>query len=294
MSFLRSFAMISFIAWTAATSGTAEETKGKLSQALTFHASFDEGVSADVAKGSANLFTITATKPKQKTEKGLLTEGKTTLEKDAGLGGKGGALKFSARNAKWIYYPAENNVPYKTTDWSGTVSLWLKLDPADLDPGYNDPVQLTTRTWNDGSFFVDFDKSGDPRDFRLGVFPDLTVWNPEKKEVPEDKRPLFKVSNPPFSKAEWTHVAFTWRNFNNGDKKGVATFYLNGKRQGQITGWQQTFTWKEDEEKRLYLGLNYQGLLDDVSCFNRALSDKEVAAVFAAKDGLRTLLEGDS
>lgn len=76
---------------------------------------------------------------------------------------------------------------------------------------------------------------------------------------------------------------FTWSGYNKGDKEGVAKFYLNGHLQGEITGWNQQFTWKDDEESRLYLGLNYIGLLDEVSCYNRALTVKEVTVLHDAQ-----------
>ena len=177
-------------------------------------------------------------------------------------------------------------MPYAKTNWSGSVSCWLKLNPEqDLEPGYCDPIQITTRAWNDGSFFVDFDEKGDPRDFRLGAFADLLVWNPEKKEVPIEQRPLHSVTNPPFSRDQWTHVAFTWDKFNTGEKDGVATFYLNGHLQGSITGWNQQFTWKEDEESRLYLGLNYIGLFDELSCYDRALTSEEIVSIYQNQKG---------
>lgn len=269
----------------------ADEEGGHWLDALTFLASFDDGTDADRARGDSRLFTLRKGDGDAGLQPvaGLHTDGGTSLVAEAGLAG-GGALQFTRRDAPWLFYEAEDNVAYASEDWAGTVSLWLRLDSADLEPGYNDPVQLTTRTWNDGAFFVDFDKEGDPRDFRLGVFPDLAVWNPDNKDIPEGERPLLKVRNPPFSRETWTHVAFTWEHFNNDDAAGVATFYLNGERQGQIKGWNQTFTWKPDEEKRLYIGLNYQGLLDDVACFNRALSGAEIAAVYAGKGGLRKLV----
>ena len=280
------FSGVVCLALAASSSSLAED---KWAQALTFLASFDKGTDADYCKGDAGLYTLVTEAGEKKGKPGLHSEGKTVPIAGEGLGGSG-ALEFKKRNAPWLYYKAEKNVPYAKEDWAGTVSVWLRLDSGDLDPGYNDPIQLTTRTWNDGAFFVDFDKEGDPRDFRLGAFPDLEVWNPEKKEVPEEQRPLVGVENPPFARDQWTHVAFTWRAFNNGDKAGVATFYLNGKRQGEIKDWNQTFTWKDDEEKRLYIGLNYQGLMDELSCFDRNLTDDEIAAVYAKGNGLRELV----
>jgi predicted dehydrogenase len=256
-------------------------------QAMTFLASFDgPSADADHAAGDGKIYTLVKDGDAP-SKQGLHVDGKTVLISDQGLGGSG-ALRFDKRDAPWLFYKAEDNVPYSEKDWSGTVSVWLRLDGADLDPGFNDPIQLTTRAWNDGAMFVDFDKEGSPRDFRLGVYADLAVWNPDNKEVPDEQRPLLKVANPPFSRESWTHVAFTWEKFNSGDKSSVATFYLNGKRQGSIDGWNQTFTWKADEEKRLYIGLNYQGLMDDLACFSRALTEDEIAAVFASKSGLKS------
>ncbi len=249
-----------------------------IQKARTLRASFDTGIDADEAKGDAKLYTRVG----KAAEAGLQTEDATRRVEEGGL--RGGALKFTKSKAPWVFFKAADNVPYASENWSGTVSCWLKLDPEeDLDPGYCDPLQLTTRTWNDGAFFVDFDKEGDPRDFRLGAFADLPIWNPEKKEVPESERPLLSVKNPPFGRNDWTHVAFTWEKFNTGKKDGVARFYLNGHLQGSITGWNQQFTWKAEEESRLYLGLNYIGLLDELSCYDRPLTGEEIAILYRAE-----------
>ena len=258
----------------------AQSVPASLQEAMTFYSSFDRGIEADVAKGNPSLYTITSKQPKETIRRGLHAQGQTEWATGMGIGG-GAALKFNERNAPWIFYRGEKNVRYGTNQWSGTVSLWLKLDPEnELAPGFADPLQLTTRAWNDGSFFVDFNKDGDPRDFRLGAFADLNVWNPGKKEVPEDQRPLFPVQAPPFGKDRWTHVLFTWANFNTGKKDGVAKLFLNGEFQGEITDWNQTFSWKPEETIKIYLGLNYIGLLDEVSCFDRALTENEIKWFF--------------
>jgi sugar lactone lactonase YvrE len=158
--------------------------RAAITKDLTFYASFDHGVDADFALGDAHLFTVVATKPERKTEPGLHTAGATRLA--SGKGRRGNALEFTKREASWIFFDGFRNVDYRARDWSGTVSLWLKLDPeTDLDPGFADPLQLTTRAWNDGSFFVDFNKDGDPRDFRLGAFSDLFLESREQGDPGE-------------------------------------------------------------------------------------------------------------
>jgi hypothetical protein len=167
----------------------------------------------------------------------------------------------------------------------------MKVDPInELDPGYVDPIQITPNTWNDASFFVDFNKDGNPRAFRLGAFADRAVWNPTKKEVPEPQRPLVPAKSHPFSKDKWTHVAFTWKRFNTGKKDGIATLYLNGKKEGSITGWNQQFSWS-GKPHRILIGLNYMGLFDELACFNRALSAKEIKRIHAHQATLPKLLK---
>tara|TARA_B100000959_G_scaffold203366_1_gene212926 strand:- start:614 stop:1444 length:831 start_codon:yes stop_codon:yes gene_type:complete len=262
----------------------ATAAESSLKSALTFYASFDEGTDADLAKGNKQLFTLVDKQPKP----GNHTDGLTSLVKDKGL--FGGALLFSQRKAKWLLYDGAKNFHFAEKNWSGTVSFWLKVDPVnDLDPGYVDPIQVTPNTWNDASFFVDFNKDGNPRAFRLGAFADKAVWNPTNKDVPEPQRPLVPAKSSPFSRDRWTHVAFTWEGFNTGKKNGVATLYLNGIRQGSITGWNQQFSWT-GKPHRILIGLNYMGLFDDMACFNRALSPKEIKRIHTHQAALTKLL----
>ena len=263
----------------------ATAADASLKSALTFYASYDKGLDADLAKGDKQLYTLVNKQPKA----GNHTENKSRLAKGKGL--TGDALLFTKRNAKWLFYDGAKNFKFEKKNWSGTVSFWLKVDPInELDPGYVDPIQITPFTWNNASFFVDFNKDGNPRSFRLGAFADKPVWNPENKDVPEPQRPLVPAKSNPFSKEKWTHVAFTWERFNTGKKDGVSSLYLNGKKEGSITGWNQQFSWS-GKPHRILIGLNYMGLFDDLSCFNRALSDNEIAKLYASPDHLKKLTD---
>ena len=137
---------------------------------------------------------------------------------------------------------------------------------------------------------MDFNKEGKPRDFRLGCFADKAVWNPRGGEVPESQRPLLTARNPGFAPDKWVHVLFTWERFNTGQKDGVSKLYLNGRLRGEIKGWEQTFSWSEAEEVRLFLGLNYIGLLDELSCFSRALGANEVKSLYALGGNIAQIL----
>jgi hypothetical protein len=265
------------------TTGQSEDLS--LKTALTFYASFDGGTDADISRGDKRLFTLINKEPKL----GNKTEGMSRMVKDRGLSGD--ALLFTKRNAKWLLYDGAKNFHFAEKNWSGSVSFWLKVDPINgLDPGYVDPIQITPNTWNDASFFVDFAKDGNPRSFRLGAFADKSVWNPENKDIPEPQRPLVPAKSNPFSRDKWTHVAFTWENFNTGKKDGVATLYLNGKNEGIITEWNQKFSWT-GKPHRILIGLNYMGLFDELACFNRALSSKEIKRIFDHQKSLNELIK---
>lgn len=263
--------------------------EAEIKSALTLHASFDNGIDADFSKGDKKLYTWIDRK-KNVAKAGLHTEGKSGVAK--GVGKFGSALEFKASDAPWIFYQAKENLAYKNKNWTGSVSLWLKCDPVDgLAKGFCDPVLLTPRAWNDAAFFLDFNKEGSPRDFRLGAYADLKVWNPEKSDVPDSGRPLLTAKNPGFGKDKWTHIVFTWGGFNSGNKKAIATLYIDGKHNDTLTGWNQQFTWSDSETSRLLLGLLYVGLLDEFSVFDRALTPDEVKSIYERDGGVGALLK---
>jgi hypothetical protein len=143
-------------------------------------------------------------------------------------------------------------------------------------------LQITDKKWNDASMFVDFDQSND-RPFRLGFFSDYSFWNPHNtglNDIPQTERPMISVTDWPFDKSRWTHVAFTWSDVNT-DEEAKVTLYLDGKRQGSL-GTMQRFTWQSDKTV-IMLGINYVGWIDDLIVFSRALNDSEIV-VLASQD----------
>jgi hypothetical protein len=202
-----------------------------------------------------------------------------------GEGKHGDCLRFTDKSTRVLCF-AGSEMPHSESNWSGTVSLWLRLNPdADLLPGYCDPIQITSRTWNDAAFFVDFDKDL-PRDFRLGVFSDLSHWNPEKIDWdawPIDKRPMVTVKNPPFTRDRWTHVAFTFENINPAEGEvSRSTLYLDGQPIGTLRQ-PMRFTW-DAQRVAIMLGIEYIGDMDDLMIFTRALAPAEVKYIHDAED----------
>jgi hypothetical protein len=261
-----------------------------LREALTFHASFDGKLDAAQADGDPRLYWSPSLKQRYDAKPGLPEGGEARHA--PGAGRFGDALQFTVKASPVVFFRGARNMPYEKANWNGTVSFWLSTDPeGGLARGFCDPVQITPRAWNDAAFFVEFEKRPDSVPFRLGVYADLLVWNPNERriaDIPAAERPLVSVDKPPFTRGKWTHVAFTFERFNTGGSDGVATLYLDGAPSGTLNPRRQTFTW-DPEETLIALGLNYIGLLDELSIFNRALSAREIHALHALPKGVGSL-----
>jgi hypothetical protein len=270
---------------------SAGSVQDPIRSALTFHASFDGTLDATRAAGDAALQWAPSLKERQDAKPGLPPGGE--VQHALGAGRFGDALRFTKRKSPVVFFRASRNMPYQTSDWDGTVSFWLRVDPqTELETGFCDPVQITPRAWNDAAFFVEFEKRADSIPFRLGVYADHDVWNPTKRkfdEIPANERPLVTVPDPPFSANKWTHVVFTFERFNTHKPDGVAKLYLDGELRGTLGPRVQTFTW-DPERTIVALGLGYIGLLDELSIFNRALDAGEVRGLYGLKTGLTPLI----
>lgn len=255
----------------------AQANRKSLLDALHFHASFDGDADAKLARGDGRVFTAESLERKQ--VKPGITRADVTIVKGAGK--YGDCLRFADKAKPVICYAGEA-MHYQPKDWSGTVSMWMRLNPdADLKPGYCDPLQITQFAWNNGAFFVDFDKDL-PRDFRLGVFSDLTFWNPKNvawEAWPIEKRPMVTVKKPPFTRDAWTHVLFTFSGVNDSNNRpGKATLYINGQTQGMLEQPLQ-FTW-DVKNAAIMLGIEYIGDIDELMIFRRDLNADEVKYLY--------------
>ena len=263
-----------------------------LRSALTFHASFDGGVDADFALGDHRLYNAPSMNKRDAATPGLPTNAFVVPARGAGRFGD--ALRFQDKSGTIIFFRAAKNFAWNETNWSGTVSLWLNTDPpAELKPGFCDPIQITPRAWNDAAFFVEFEKRAAGIPFRLGAYPDFKVWNPTNRkweEIPMTDKPLLAVEQPPFARDKWTQVVFTFERFNTGAADGVARLYLDGQSRGALPARTQTFTW-DVNQTAVMLGLNYVGRYDELSLFNRALTPAEVSQLYALDGGVKSLLK---
>jgi len=229
-----------------------------------FHASFNKGVDAEKSPGDRRIHSAPDYKH--------LDAGKPGLA-GTGVVHENGALHFTQKNTQAVYFPAQGLSPVE-----GTISFFLQLDPKlDLAPGYVDPLQLTDKDYNNSALWVDFTK--DERYFRLGVFGELSAWNP--KGIESDKNPDFNgrlvvVKQPPFARGKWTHVAITYSKLGSG--KGEAQLYLDGALQGTSSLVKEPFTWQAGKPT-LRLGVGYSGWLDEVAVYGQALSAGEIGKI---------------
>ena len=273
----------------AAKTGEAKEdtTEDRLEEALTFYASFDTGVHADYALGDSLLYTVSNRNALDSSKVGLH---KPDISRQEGRGKYGSGLQFTEKSQGYIYYRSAGNIAYSKENWSGAISFWLSLDPAtDLEPGFCDPIQITDVRYNDASIWVDFTENN-PRDFRLGVIGDRNSWNPEGLEEEDELflPQLVPVSEPPFARGKWTHVLINFTGLNTD--KGEASLYLNGEFKGTRADITDPFTWDLDQSN-IFLGLSYIGLMDDLSIYDRALTEKEIETLYSLPNGVHALLK---
>jgi hypothetical protein len=261
-----------------------------LRDALTFHASFDQSTDADVAGGDSALWHAPEIEQRSSAKKGLPAGGRVVHEPDNGR--FGGALRFTASEGPMVFYRAPGNIPMPRKDWSGTVCFWLRTDPKnDLREGFCDPIQITSKKWDDAAMFVEFEKRAAGIPFRLGVYADHAVWNPTGRKfenIPPSERPLITVERPPFAADQWVHVAIVFEHFNSEQPNGVAALFLNGTSMGAISPRTQNFTWDPDQSA-IMLGLGYVGRMDDLAVFHRALSGAEILSIATSDKGIAAI-----
>jgi hypothetical protein len=277
-----------------ATPGDAQElgNNTSISQALSFFAPFNDSPTATLARGDAILFVSDSADTRSTAKEWSPSQSQIRLMTNGGR--FSGCLRFENTSDQIVFYKAQRNFPIPSENGSGTVSFWLKTDPdKELKEGFCDPIQITSKQWDDASFFVEFEKRASGVPFRLGVYADKNVWNPKGIDfaaIPPEKRPLASVNQPPFQRDQWVHVAFTFSNFNSTLPNAASTLYLNGQRVGSLSPRIQTFTW-DTTNAAIMLGLNYIGCMDDLAIFQRDLNDSEIQTLYGLPNGVTDLVD---
>ncbi|MBX2828226.1 MAG: LamG domain-containing protein [Flavobacteriaceae bacterium] len=268
------------------------QSTSELKNALTFYVSFDEGTTADFALGDPHIYTaqgsyVDMKRKLENMEMGMHKPGHGIAE---GKGVLGNAFEFGKeRNNQVIFYKSKDNIAHDPSQWSGSISFWLSVDPVTDLNGYTDPIQITDVNFNDASIWVDF-TDDNPPNFRLGVIGDKSAWTQDTLSAPSkvvfEKR-IVTVEKPSFSRTQWTHVLITYHDL--GTSGSSAILYLNGDKKGEVKGLDDPFTW-ELEASNIFLGLGFTGVMDELAIFNKPLSQKEVKTLYQLKGGIKSIL----
>ena len=137
-----------------------------LSNALTFHASFNHGPDADFGNGDKKIYTGDFKGSRQQNEMPT-TAGLGTppliIAKDKGK--HGGALEFTKDNSHVVFYKLDKNIQYSEKDFKGSASLWMSVDPNEIPDQYCDPIQLTDKYYASDAIWMDITKNDVPPDF---------------------------------------------------------------------------------------------------------------------------------
>lgn len=260
-----------------------------LSDALTFHASFDEGLKADYSRGDINLYSYVTVA--ERNSGGKVAERVEGVSIEQGAGRFGGSLLRDTASKVQLFYKNKGILDYDGKVWSRTISVWLRTSPdSDLPPRYCDPILIREGKMDDGFIFIEWSRDHKPRKFRYAIMPSVSQWNPDGAvwdEMPKEKRPMVEVSRGPFSRAKWTHVVFTASNINTDNNPG-GSLYIDGVLQGSIDGWDLDLDWSGEQVKML-IGSAYVGHIDDLSVFDRALSAEEVSLLHNLDEGVFSL-----
>ncbi|MEZ5365757.1 MAG: LamG-like jellyroll fold domain-containing protein [Bryobacterales bacterium] len=250
--------------------------------AVTFYASFDRAVRADVGVSRVRTRSGRPTEPEQWT----FQDGYDASLYRIADGVSGGALEALAAPEDFgrFFFPGEGNLPYASGGWQGSASFWINTDPNTriLAP-FCDPIQITQKGANCGGLWIDFPESS-PRDMRLGAFPGVGRIFAES----DPDAPLVVVRDVGFRWGDWHHVAFTWTDFDTGRADARAALYVDGQLQGELAERDIAMGW-DLAQTGIYVAVNYVGLLDELALFRRALTATEIRVLSERPDALSSL-----
>lgn len=262
---------------------TGSTDAAELRQAVSFYASFDEAVRADVGGGQKTLDTRFnhPTQPGQFVfEKGFDAK---VFRIAPGRGIQGGALEAVdvLPNNGRVFFPAQGNLAYDRNGWGGALSVWCKTDPNRLlKTTFCDPIQITQKGANNGGLWFDFNNAR-PRDLRHGAFPAVPDG---EKPIPEDhpQAPIVRVPQIDWRATDWHHVVLNWSDLDSG-RPAVSQLYIDGRRIGEIRDRPLAMKW-DLERAGIYVAINYIGLLDELVLFRRTLTADEVQSLHRQPD----------
>ena len=184
----------------------------------------------------------------------------------------GSALEF---NGKDNYVLIKDNTPIKNNN--GTISLWAKV--ASWTSGGSGHAMAFISSDSDYACYVNQRQLMIIKSYISLIFKfvgdDLTV---------HEINPCF---GPEQMIDTWHHFAFTWKNINSNSANAELRVYCDGEEVAKKTDFQLTLSW-ETFTPVLQIGRDnvyyyFNGVIDEVAIYNRALSAEEIGTYSAGK-----------
>jgi hypothetical protein len=257
-----------------------------LKKAVTFYASFDEGLMPDVGVGPIRTRFGDPKDPTKFIFKDGYDKNIYKIYKQGGLAGNCLEAIDVLPDRGRFFYPVKGNLAYKKGGWGGACSMWILMDPEALKLQFCDPVQITQKGANNGGIWFDFNDAK-PRDLRMGVFPAVPEGKTGAKESDADA-PMVRMPKFAIKADVWHHIVLSWSNFDTGKKDATATLYIDGKKIGDVKDRAIAMDW-DIEKAGIYTAVGYTGMIDEMACFNRALTQEEVTMLHKTHGLLQSL-----
>jgi hypothetical protein len=190
----------------------------------------------------------------------------------------GEALDFPGEDA-WIEYPAAGNFPLSRNPSEGSILLWLRPAPSALDAtGSMELLEVHDDRPLDGAFRLSLLTGAEP-------FLVFTVY-PSLPGREMDATPCIVAAPiPHWASEEWHHVAITWEGLNLLDSKLRLSIFLDARLEEEKEFPSPAIQW-QSLEQTLLIGRGYQGLLDELALFERALRAREIRTIFDHPEGV--------
>ncbi len=195
-----------------------------------------------------------------------------------GQGRYGEALAFPGEDA-WIEYPAAGNIPLSRGSSEGSILLWLRPESSALEAtGSMELLEVHDNRPLDGAFRLSL-LTGAELFLVFSVYPSLP--GPALDATPC----IVAAPLPHWASDEWRHAAITWEGLNRGDSKIRLSIYLDARLEAEEEFLSPTLHWQGSEQSIL-IGRGYQGLLDELALFDRALRSLEIRTISDHPEGV--------
>jgi len=195
-----------------------------------------------------------------------------------GQGRYGEALAFPGEDA-WIEYPAAGNFPLYRGSSEGSILLWLRPERSALDAtGSMELLEVHDDRPLDGAFRLSLLTGTEPF-LVFSIYPSLP--GPALDATPC----IAAAPIPHWASDEWHQIAIAWEGLNRQDSKLSLSIFLDACLEAEKEFPSPAIQW-QGQEQTILIGRGFQGLLDELALFDRALRAREIRTIFDHPEGV--------